>query len=205
MSTWTATLPGSTTPLQADGTFHFSGIQPGTCRIQVNVAPDGHHVQKLVAKEAKISGREITITGGNDVDLTVTLGLEQGQVTGVVELDGKPAAGVMVLLVPKSGQEMEEDSRLDEGDSDGTFSLGGIVSGDYVLLAIKDGWDLECSKSEVLRPYLSAGQKNVHRCESVSERDRIGPREQSSDGTKATIVPPTKRLTRTAAPDRGRR
>src|SRR5215472_388081 len=159
MSTSAATLPGATTPLQADGTFNFSGIQPGTYRMQVNVPPGGHYVQKLVAKEAQISGREITITGGNDVDLTVTLGQGQGQVTGVVELDGKPAAGVMVLLVPKSGQEMEEDSRMDESDSDGTFTLAGILPGDYVLLAIKDGWDLEWSKSEVLRPYLSAGQK----------------------------------------------
>jgi uncharacterized surface anchored protein len=159
MSTSAVTLPGAATPLQADGTFNFSGIQPGTYRIQVNVPPDGYYVQKLVAKEAKISGREIIITGGNDVNLTVTLGQGQGQVTGVVELDGKPVAGVMVLLVPKSGQEMEEDSRMDESDSDGTFSLGGIVPGDYVLLAIKDGWDLEWSKSEVLRPYLSAGQK----------------------------------------------
>ena len=90
--------------------------------------------------------------------LTVTLGLGQGQVTGVVEY-GKPGAGVMVLLVRKSGQEMEEDSRLDESDSDGTFSLGGIVPGDYVLLAIKDGWDLEWSKSEVLRPYYPRGKK----------------------------------------------
>lgn len=59
-----------------------------------------------------------------DVDLTVTLA--QGQVTGVVQLEGKPAAGVMVLLVPESGREMEEDSRIDESDSDGTFSLSGF-------------------------------------------------------------------------------
>src|SRR2546430_4106295 len=32
MSTSAATLPGATTPLQADGTFNFSGIQPGTYR-----------------------------------------------------------------------------------------------------------------------------------------------------------------------------
>jgi hypothetical protein len=159
MSASATTLPGVTTPLKEDGTFSFSSVQPGTYRIQVTLPPGDYYVQKVTAKEAKTSGREIVITGGNDVDLAVTLGQGQGQVTGVVQLEGKPAAGVLVLLVPESGQEMEEDSRMDESDSDGTFSLGGILPGDYVLLAIKDGWDLEWSNADVLRPYVSAGQK----------------------------------------------
>ena len=183
MNTAATTLPGITTRLEEDGTFNFSSMQPGTYRIQVNLPPGDYYVQKVIAKEAKTSGREIVITGGNDVDLTVTLGQGQGQVTGVVRLEGKPAAGVLVLLVPESGQEMEEDSRMDESDSDGTFSLGGILPGDYVLLAIKDGWDLEWSNSDVLRPYLSAGQKmsiaaNQSVKVTVSAQERTATMEQ---------------------------
>ena len=155
----TPTLPGVGAPLGEDGTFNFSETPPGTYRIEVNVPSGRYYVQKVVAKEAKTSGREITISGGRDVDLTVTLGQGQGQVSGVVQLDGKPAAGIVVLLVPESGREIEEDSRVDESDSDGTFNLGGILPGDYVVVAIKDGWDLEWSEPDVLRPYLSAGQK----------------------------------------------
>lgn len=183
MSTSATPLPGVTTRLEEDGTFSFSSMQPGTYRIQVNLPPGDYYVEKVIAKEAKTSGREIVITGGNDVDLTVTLGHGQGQVTGVVQLEGKPAAGVLVLLVPASGQEMEEDSRMDESDSDGTFSLGGILPGDYVLLAIKDGWELEWSNSDVLRPYLSAGQKmsiaaNQSAKVTVSAQERTATTEQ---------------------------
>ena len=159
MSASSATFPGVATGLQEDGTFTFPEIQAGTYRIQVNVPSGGYYVQKVVAKEARVAGREVAIAGGNDVELMVTLAQGQGQVTGVAQSDGKPAVGVMVLLVPKSGPEMEEDSRLDESDSDGTFSLGGILPGDYVLLAIKNGWDLERLKPDVLRPYLPAGQR----------------------------------------------
>src|SRR5205823_12321989 len=127
-------------------------------RIQVNLHAGGYYIQKVSAKNARVSGREITITDAGDVTLTVTMGQGQSQVTGVVQLGGKPAAGVMVLLAPQSGREMEEDSRMDESDSDGTFTLGGILPGDYILLAIKDGWDLEWAKPGVLEPYLSAGQ-----------------------------------------------
>jgi carboxypeptidase family protein len=154
-----ATSPGGTAQLQKDGTFNFPEIQPGVYRIQANLAAGNYYVQKLSAKQAKVSGREITIISGSDVDLTVTLGQGPGQVKGVVQLDGKPAAGVMVLLVPESSQGIEQDSRIDESDSDGTFSLAGILPGEYILLAIKDGWDLEWAKPDVLRPYLPAGQK----------------------------------------------
>ena len=119
VSTAATTMPGINTSLQNDGTFHFPGIQAGTYRIQVNLRAGGDYIQKVAAKNALVSGREITITDAGDVTLTVTMGQGQSQVTGVVQLGGKLAAGVMVLLVPQSGQEMEEDSRMDESDSDG--------------------------------------------------------------------------------------
>lgn len=159
MSTSATTFPGVTAPLQDDATFNFPEIPSGTYRIEVNVPSGGHYVQKVAAKGATISGREITIAGGDDVNLTITLGQGQGQVTGVVQSDGKPTSGVMVLLVPESRQEMEEDSRMDESDSDGSFTLGGILPGPYILLAIKDGWDLEWAQPGVLEPYLPAGQQ----------------------------------------------
>ena len=159
VSTAATTIPDTNTSLRNDGTFHFPGAQPGTYRIQVNLHAGGYYIQKVSAKNARVSGREITITDAGDVTLTVTMGQGQSQVTGVVQLGGKPAAGVMVLLAPQSGREMEEDSRMDESDSDGTFTLGGILPGDYILLAIKDGWDLEWAKPGVLEPYLPAGQK----------------------------------------------
>lgn len=158
-STAATTLPDTNASLQDDGTFHFPGIQPGTYRIQVNLPAAGYYIQKVSAKNARVSGREITITDAGDVTLTVAMGQGQSQVSGVVQLGGKPVAGVMVLLVPQSGQEIDEDSRMDESDSDGSFTLGGILPGEYILLAIKDGWDLEWAKPGVLEPYLPAGQK----------------------------------------------
>src|SRR5690349_2457146 len=159
VSTMATTVPGANAPLEKDGMFHFRGIQPGTYKIQLNLHTGGYYIQKVSAKNAEVSGREITIAGTNDVSLTVTIGQGLGQVTGVVQLDSKPTAGVMVLLVPESGAEMEEDSRLDESDSDGTFRLNGILPGEYALMALKDGWDLDWAKPGVLKPYLPAGQK----------------------------------------------
>lgn len=152
-------LPSANALLQKDGTFQFPGIQPGTYKIQVNFRVGGYFIQKVSAKNAEVSGQEITITSASDVNLTVTIAQGLSQVTGAVQLDEKPIAGVMVLLTPESGAEMEENSRMDESDSDGTFRLAGILPGDYILLAIKDGWDLDWAKPGELKPYLAAGQK----------------------------------------------
>jgi len=151
--------PGANATIQGDGTFHFPEVQPGTYRIQVNLRSGGYFVQRISAENANVSGREVTIGAASEVNLTVSMGQGLSQVTGIVHQNDKPKAGVMVLLLPESGLEIEEDSRMDESDSDGTFRLAGILPGDYTLLAINDGWDLDWAKPGALKAYLPAGQR----------------------------------------------
>jgi len=158
--------------LQKDGTFSVPAVEAGTYKVAVNLSESGEYVEGVSATGATTSGREVTIAGAGDVRLSITLGQGAGEVTGVAKLDGKPAAGVMILLVPDSGQNLEEDSRLDQSDSDGTFALHEIIPGKYLLVAIEDGWDLERSNGSVLKPYLEKGQAieisaNDHRAVTV--------------------------------------
>ena len=44
--------------------------------------------------------------------------------------------------------------RRDQSDSDGTFTLAGILPGHYRVIAIKHGWELEWAKPSVLAPFL---------------------------------------------------
>ena len=64
----------------------------------------------------------------------------------------------MVLLVPESGENIEDDSRMDQSDSDGTFAIGAILPGKYRLMAIEDGWDLEWFNPTVLNPFRENAQ-----------------------------------------------
>jgi hypothetical protein len=144
--------------LDKDGRFSFEAVQEGDYKVFVNLAGGDEYVAGISATGAKTVGREITIAGAGDVQLNITIGRGRGQVAGVARVDGKPTAGVMVLLVPETGQNLEEDSRMDQSDSDGTFSLGGILPGRYSLVAIEDGWGLEWTMGTVLKPYLIKGQ-----------------------------------------------
>jgi hypothetical protein len=148
----------ASTALQKDGTFSLSSVQSDTYKIFVNF-PDGEDfIEKLSATGATTHGREVTISGAGDVQLLITAGQAEGELTGVAKLDGKLTSGVMVLLVPETGENLEENSHLDESDSDGTFTLAEIPPGKYKLMAIEDGWELERTNWSALQPYLEKGQ-----------------------------------------------
>ena len=148
----------ASTALEKDGTFSLSAVQSDTYKIFVSF-PDGEEfIEKLSATGATTHGREVTISGAGDVQLLITVGQAEGELTGVAKLDGKPTSGVMVLLVPETGENLEENSHLDESDSDGTFTLAEIPPGKYKLMAIEDGWELERTNWSALQPYLEKGQ-----------------------------------------------
>jgi hypothetical protein len=99
----------------------------------------------------------VQIPAGGDAKLTVTLGYGGGTIDGVALLDGKPKAGVMVVLVPANGWVSVARFRRDQSDSDGTFTLRNVVPGSYKVVALKDGWKLPWSDPKTMRSYLTEG------------------------------------------------
>jgi hypothetical protein len=147
------------TNLQNDGSFSLSSLQRGAYRLFVNSSRGTAPVQKISASGAKLNGRKFTVEGTQDVQLTIILASGMGQVTGLAQLDGKPKPGVLVLLLPESVENLEDDFRMDQSDSDGTFALREILPGKYLLLAIEGGWDLEWANPAALKPFR--GQAEV--------------------------------------------
>jgi hypothetical protein len=76
-----------------------------------------------------------------------------------VKHDGKPIAGATVVLIPANASEYVNFFRRDQTDLDGTFSLNALLPGDYTLVAIENGWDLEWSHPDTLAPYLKQGRE----------------------------------------------
>jgi hypothetical protein len=48
--------------------------------------------------------------------------------------------------------------RRDQSDQDGTFTVQAVVPGEYTILAIEGGWDLEWSQPNVIAAYSKKGQ-----------------------------------------------
>ena len=141
----------------ANGNFALQGqtAVPGTYEVSV---PGAFAIRSLTAEGAKVSGHTVEIGPGQNLRLTVVVAQGTGEVKGVALQDGKPVDGVMIVLVPADPEHNRELFRRDQSDSDGSFSLSGILPGKYTLIALDNAWDSDWSSPAFLRKYLTAGE-----------------------------------------------
>jgi hypothetical protein len=99
----------------------------------------------------------VTITAA--ATLTLHLASKRAQVEGVAKVQGTPSAGAMILLVPATLGEPGDlrSVERDETNTDGTFLIAGVVPGQYILVAIDHGWDVDWRNPATLAQYLVHG------------------------------------------------
>ncbi len=118
----------------------------------------GFFLQKLSATGAKVMGRTIEIGSTGSVHISGIASRGAAQVDGTAMRDDEPFAGAMIILVPQDPANNAPLFRRDQSDSDGTFTLPNVVPGQYTVIAIANGWDLEWANPAVLQPYLKKGE-----------------------------------------------
>jgi protocatechuate 3,4-dioxygenase beta subunit len=140
------------------GEFNVSGeaVSPGVYEIFFYGIRDAA-VKEISASGAKVTGQQVEIAPGASASLIVTISQGVGRVDGTVLRDGKGLAGAMVVLVPEDITHNITLVRRDQSDSDGTFSLYSVLPGKYTAIAVANGWDMQWTNPEVLKPYLSRG------------------------------------------------
>jgi hypothetical protein len=112
----------------------------------------------LIAKGAETAGRYVTV-GAGDSTLTIHVANGRASLSGVATLDGKASAGAMILLVPITVEDPNSITILlqDETNTDGSFDLANIIPGQYILVAIDHGWQINWGDRSTLRRYLMQG------------------------------------------------
>jgi hypothetical protein len=145
--------------LEPNGEFHFKGqtFSPGIYDVLMGQR-SATAVKHMTASGAKVSGRSLEITGGQDIKLNIVLSEGTGQVTGFALKDSKGVDGAMIVLVPEVPDHNLVLFRRDQSDSDGSFTLPAVHPGKYTVLAIEDGWELEWLNPGVIQKYLPGGE-----------------------------------------------
>jgi len=58
-----------------------------------------------------------------------------------VSFGGKPLSGVLIMLAPVKEQSPDL-LRVDQSNLDGSFELKNVIPGDYLVYAVRDGFDM---------------------------------------------------------------
>ena len=132
-------------------------VPPGRYEVVLQGRPNVF-LAGLTAKGAEAAGRYVTV-GAGDSTLTVHLASGRASLSGVTTLDGKPCVGAMVLLVPVTIEDPNSITflRQDQTNTDGSFDVANVIPGQYILVAIDHGWQINWGDPSTLRRYLMQG------------------------------------------------
>jgi hypothetical protein len=138
------------------GQFTFDSIRPGNYELTASTSEKQLPITSITVGNHPHPGNQITVSD-KPLHLVVTMSLGETRIEGFVRKAEKGQPGVMVLLVPKESAAFPALARRDQSDSDGSFALRDVAPGQYTVVAIENGWDLDWERPEVISHYLPGG------------------------------------------------
>jgi hypothetical protein len=141
-----------------DGSFQIPRVAPGEYEVRVRSDNVALVVTELGADGVRIAGSRLKVRD-HPVELSVVASKPNGSISGFVTKNGKPARGILLVLVPANLNEARSAWMQNQSDSDGSFIFTDVIAGRFTLVAIERGWTLEWRKPEVISRYLASGTK----------------------------------------------
>jgi 5-hydroxyisourate hydrolase-like protein (transthyretin family) len=174
-------------PRQANcvkGAFTFDAVFPGAWELMVQSPGKTLSVSSIFAGKKVLDGNDFTVKD-KPVQIEATVSLGEARVEGFAKKNGKALPGAMIVLVPRNPEAHGDKFRRDQSDSDGSFSLRDVAPGDYTVVAIEDGWELDWARPEVIGHYLLKGvavtmTENSGKLLQPSEEVQVQSRQQES-------------------------
>lgn len=147
----------SSTRTGTDGEINFQ-LYPG--KYNMTAGYSNYVIKSISATGGKVTGRTIEIVDTAPVKLAITMTMDDARVEGMVKAsDGeRPVAGAFVMLVPADMEHDQPLIRRYQSDTDGSFQFTKVIPGKYTVVALKDGWNVEWAKPEVIEQYLAKGE-----------------------------------------------
>lgn len=142
---------------QRGGTGQVFELPPGRYEVNLDGSPN-LYLTGLTATGAETAGRFVTLPAGNS-SLVVHISSTEAQLRGIAATNGVPSIGATIFLVPTTVDDPNSMATLrrEQTNSDGSFELQDVRPGKYILMAIKDGWQINWADPVTLRRYLTLG------------------------------------------------
>jgi 5-hydroxyisourate hydrolase-like protein (transthyretin family) len=138
------------------GEIEFLDVPQGNWELWAEKSGKALPVTSITVGTRTHAGNQLTVLD-QPLKVIATVSLSETRVEGYARKDGKGLPGVMVVLVPKEPAAFRALARRDQSDSDGSFALRDVAPGQYTVVAIEDGWELDWERPEVMGRYLPGG------------------------------------------------
>jgi hypothetical protein len=122
-----------TTRTDARGEYAFEALPSG--RYRVVAARHGYASRSLESTGFMDAGRDLELASGTLSGVDVVL-QRSGDITGrVLDEQGRPVAGAQVSAQARWGERLVAVRHPSQTGSDGVYELGGLIAGDYYVMA----------------------------------------------------------------------
>jgi hypothetical protein len=126
-------------------------VAPGTYRLEINTNGEWW-VKSAQSGNVDLLSDDLTLSEGEQPEpIEVTLRDGAGTVSGTVTPAGNPDRVLVLLVQPHGTRNIVHAARPMQG----YFAIPGIPPGDYEIVALDGGDQLEYADPEILNPYLS--------------------------------------------------
>ena len=132
-----------------DGAAELIDVPAGRYDLLAATPTNDYVVRRVVVNGSATKGHSLEFAAGSSIEGTVT----------IAKHNCKGVPGGMIVMVPNNPEDNGELFRRDQSDLDGTFSLGTVIPGEYTIVAIENGWDLNWSQPGVIAHYVEKGRK----------------------------------------------
>ncbi|HEY4381165.1 MAG TPA: carboxypeptidase-like regulatory domain-containing protein [Acidobacteriaceae bacterium] len=134
-------------------------VSPGDYSFGINGGGRSPVVTQVLAGERPLPGNRVHLTADQSAFFTLTVSASTHTFRAVVRKDGKPCPGAFILLLNTADLSDLHNARAvarQQSDLDGSFDLRSLAPGDYTLVAIENGWDIDWHNDSALAHYLPA-------------------------------------------------
>jgi hypothetical protein len=143
------------TEISPEGKFSLTRLPAG--RYEVTAGNLDYIAAYMTGPAGQRLPLNLEIASGETIPRDLTLTRAASVIEGTVERAGVPQLGAFVLLLPKD-QSQRWAYRVDQTDSDGSYRLSTVPSGDYFLIALTNGEDVAYRDAKVALALTPAGQ-----------------------------------------------
>jgi len=142
----------------ANGGFIAPEAFPGKFQVSMMGLPEGYYLKKVLQGSKDVLESDVQLGGDNPSSIDLILGRNRKSLTGtVLSLDNRPAAGAIVVMIPKQLQNRGDRYRRVVTDAQGQFRIVGAPPGTYTTYAFDEILSDAFYDPDFLRLYTGRG------------------------------------------------